>query len=70
MNTISTLLATRMIEAFRTARPHIPWEEAIAMRDFVSKPDRLLDANAAQRAMRETVPTLLRELTKLKASAR
>ena len=62
--------AAGMTEAFRAARPHILWEEAIAMQEFVGQPDRLLDADAVQSAMRATVPTLLRELTKLKSSAR
>ena len=60
--------AVGMTEAFRAGRPSIPWEHAIAMLEFVGKPDRLLDHDAVKRALRETVPVLLRELTKLKTN--
>jgi len=57
-----------MTEAFRAKYPNIPWAEAMAMQEFFGKPDRLLDHDAVERASRETVPVLLREMTKLKSS--
>jgi uncharacterized protein with HEPN domain len=60
--------ATGMTEAFRAARPSIPWEETLAMQAFIGQPDRLLDHEAVERALHTTVPVLLRELTKLKES--
>ena len=61
--------ADGMTEAFRAVRPSIPWGEAIAMQEFLGKPDRLLDFDAVDRAMRELVPVLLAELTKLKSGS-
>ena len=62
--------AAGMTERFRAARPSIPWEDAMAMQEFLGKPDRLLDFDAVDKAIHELVPVLLGELTKLKSGAR
>ena len=59
--------AAGMTEAFRAKFPSIPWADAIAMMEFIGKPDELLDLDAVHRGIHEVVPVLLRELTNLKS---
>ena len=58
--------AEGMTAEFRAAHPSIPWKDVIAMEEFVGKPDRLLNQTAVEKALHETVPVLLRELTNLR----
>lgn len=51
-------------KAFRAKHPSVPWDEAISMREFFGKPDRLLDPAALRKAVRETVPALAKALAR------
>jgi len=56
--------AAATTKAFRTKHASVPWTDAIAMRKFLGKPDRLLDHAALRKAVRETVPALAKTLAR------
>ena len=54
--------AAATTKAFRAKHTNVPWRDAIAMREFLGKPDRLIDFAALRKAVRETVPALAKTL--------
>lgn len=58
------LAAAATTKAFRAKHTNIPWDEVIALRDFLGKPDRVLDHAALRKAMRETIPAVMKALAR------
>jgi len=56
--------AAATTKAFRAKRTNIPCAEVIAMQGLLGKPDRLIDHAVLRKAVRDTVPGLMKTLAR------